>query len=97
MRKHSNLPGRDRLLHHGVARRAEPPESTGSEAGYLVLALESGLPLNIRLLDGKELRGVVTGYDRDCIVLRPESGSPLMLRKAKVKYYWLERAAPAGS
>ena len=65
MRKHSNLPGRDRLLHHGTGQRAEPQESTGSEAGYLVLAMESGAPLIVRLMDGSELRGVVTGYDRD--------------------------------
>ena len=94
MRKHVRPPGSALLLHQGAARRGEPTEATGAESGYLVLAMESRQPLVVRLLDGSEIRGVVEGYDRDSLLLRV-ADAQLMLRKAKVKYYWLEKTAPS--
>jgi hypothetical protein len=97
MKKAARFPKGDLLLHQGQARRSEASETTGAEAGYLVMAMESKSPLVVRLVDGTELRGLVEGYDRECLVLRVGTAAPLLLRKTKVKYYWLEKPAAAGA
>ena len=43
------------------------------------------------LLDGREIRGKLEYYDRDCLKIEPEGGARMLLRKDKIKYYRAER------
>ena len=72
-------------------RRQAPPESTHAEAGYLLHAIESRSPFVARLLGGAELRGRVESHDRDALGLLLDDGRSILLRKSKIKYYWVER------
>ena len=77
-------------------RRPAPPDSTSAEASYLRQAVQGRSVVILRLLGGGELRGRLIAYDRDCLKLQPEGEAPLLVRKAKVKYYWAERAPRPG-
>ena len=75
----------------GAGRRALVPESTHAEAGYLVQAIESGLMLTVELLGGEEHRGRLEAYDRDVLLLARDSGPTLVLRKDRIRAYWMDR------
>lgn len=73
-------------------RRPQPPEVTNAEAHYLRQALQARALVVAELLGGGQVRGRLEGYDRECLKIQPDGGGPIMLRRAKVKYYWAERA-----
>ena len=79
------------------SRRAVTPESTHAEAGYLVQVMESEALLVVQLLGGEELRGRLDGYDRDVLILGREGSSPLVVRKERVRAYWMERKVAEAS
>lgn len=81
----------------GGARRALVPESTHAEAGYLVHCMESGSILVIELLGGGEMRAQLLGHDRDALILAGPGGTPVIVRKERIRAYWIEAPLPAQS
>jgi len=86
-----------RAAAQGASRRAVAPESTHAEAGYLVQTMESEALLIVQLLGGEEIRGRLEGYDRDVLILGREGSSPLVVRKERVRAYWMERKVAEAS
>ena len=83
----------------GAARRGQkrglPPEATNAEVAYLQQVINDGATLLITLVGGRELKGRLEYYDRDCLKIEPEGGARLLLRKDKIKYYRTEVRPPA--
>ena len=79
------------------APRRKPTGTTQAEASYLLQAVASRSTLVVRFLGGVELRGRIDYYDRDCIKLQREGQPDLLLRKDKIKYYWVEKEPRAAA
>jgi hypothetical protein len=71
--------------------RRSVPESTHAEAGYLQQAIESEAVFVVQLLGEGELRGRLEGYDRDVLMLARDGQPSLVLRKERIRAYWVER------
>lgn len=76
-------------------RRLPPVVSNQAEVGYLRHAMESRGTLTVRLLGGGEVSGRIDHHDRDWIRLQCPGQPDLLLRREKIKYYWLERSDPS--
>ena len=63
-----------------------PPDNTGREAKYLDVAIHEGLPLRVRMSDGKAVEGTVREHDREMLTLDVKDGGPVMIRKAEIRY-----------
>lgn len=68
------------------ARRPPPPESTGLEARYFAERGESGTPVRVVMLDGGSVEGIVRGSDREMLVVEPEIGDAIRVRKSGIRY-----------
>jgi len=62
-----------------------PPASTGHEADYFETAQQDGATIVVVMGDGTQVTGVVTGSDRNLVVLDAEGGE-VVIRKAEIKY-----------
>lgn len=75
-------------------RRPPSPESTHAEAGYLLHAVESGAILVLEFLGGERLRGRLEGYDKDSLILAGAEGGSVVVRKDRLRAFWLEAPDP---
>ena len=82
----SNRDGGHGKSRRRVSERAKAPAvSTGSEAVYLRLLVDSGATVTVLLTSGEELVGKVRYYDRDCISLGLAPRGPnVLVRKDQV-------------
>ena len=67
-------------------RKPPPPESTGFEARYFEERGASGAPVRVVMLDGGCVEGVVRGSDREMLVVEPEIGDAIRVRKSGIRY-----------
>lgn len=66
-----------------------------AESGYLQQAVDARGVFVVQLLGGEELRGRLEAHDHDAFVIASEDRPLLVVRKDKVRCYWLERSAPS--
>jgi sRNA-binding regulator protein Hfq len=77
-------PGRD---------EATAPEQTGAESFYYLKQIQTRTLMLVTLENGEEIRGSIAWYDRDCIMLRRESGQGrLIIYKSSIKYLYKDPA-----
>jgi hypothetical protein len=69
-----------------AGRRPPPPESTGFEALYLQQQREARAPVRVVLEDGGSIEGIVRGFERDVLVVQPEIGDAVRIRKSGIRY-----------
>ncbi len=75
----------------GAGRKSAPPEQTNAENFYYQKQMQSRTPMVIVLQDGEEVHGVIEWYDKTCIKVVREDGSPnLMIYKPAIKYMFKE-------
>src|SRR5579875_3836669 len=67
----------------GSGEKGSKPNPNKIQLEYLHSLL--GKPISARLLDGKILAGVLTGYDQFCLRL-DRAGTPILLYKQAVAY-----------
>jgi host factor-I protein len=83
--------GTDRSTGPAGGRKAAPPEQTNAENFYYQKQMQSKTPMVIVLQDGEEVHGVIEWYDKTCIKVIRENGSPnLMIYKPAIKYMFKE-------
>lgn len=70
----------------GAGRRPPPPESTGIEARYLEQQRDAARPVRIVMQDEGTIEGVVREFERDVLVVEPEIGDPVRIRKSGIRY-----------
>jgi host factor-I protein len=81
----------DRAAAPAGGRKAAPPEQTNAENFYYQKQMQSKTPMVIVLQDGEEVHGVIEWYDKTCIKVIRDSGSPnLMIYKPAIKYMFKE-------
>ena len=69
------------------AKKTPPPEQTHAENFYYQKQMQTKTPMVVVTQDGEELHGIIEWYDRFCIKLNRNSGSPnLLVYKACIKY-----------
>ena len=74
-----------------TAKKTPPPEQTHAENFYYQKQMQAKTPMVIVTHDGEELHGVIEWYDRTCIKLNRNAGSPnLMVYKSCIKYMFKE-------
>jgi host factor-I protein len=74
-----------------TAKKTPPPEQTHAENFYYQKQMQSKTPMVIVTHDGEELHGIIEWYDRFCIKLNRNSGTPnLLVYKACIKYMFKE-------
>ena len=78
----------------GTGPRRPPSPGHHAESGYLQQAVDARGVFVLELLGGGEHRGRLEAHDHDAFVLSSEGGPLLVVRKEKVRCYWLERPAP---
>jgi len=75
----------------GGGRKTAPPEQTNAENFYYQKQMQSRTPMVIVLRDGEEVHGIIEWYDKTCIKVIREDGSPnLMIYKPAIKYMFKE-------
>ena len=67
-------------------RKPPPPEATGLEARYYKERGESEAPIRVVLMDGGTVRGIVRESDREVLVVEPEIGDAVRVRKSGIRY-----------
>lgn len=73
------------------AKKTPPPEQTHAENFYYQKQMQTKTPMVVVTQDGEELHGIIEWYDRFCIKLNRNSGSPnLLVYKACIKYMFKE-------
>jgi sRNA-binding regulator protein Hfq len=73
------------------AKKTPPPEQTHAENFYYQKQMQSKTPMVVVTHDGEELHGIIEWYDRTCIKLNRNSGSPnLLVYKSCIKYMFKE-------
>jgi host factor-I protein len=83
--------GGDRSAAPSGGRKAAPPEQTNAENFYYQKQMQSKTPMVIVLQDGEEVHGVIEWYDKTCIKVIRDNGSPnLMIYKPAIKYMFKE-------
>jgi host factor-I protein len=80
-------------------RRPVPPEQTSAEAFYYLKQMNNRTPMVVVLDNGEQLRGRIEWYDRSCIKVNRDNGSPnLLVFKHAIKYvYKQEEERPEGA
>jgi len=74
-----------------AAKKTPPPEQTHAENFYYQKQMQSKTPMVVVTHDGEELHGVIEWYDRTCIKLNRNAGSPnLLVYKSCIKYMFKE-------
>jgi host factor-I protein len=72
-------------------KKTAPPEQTNAENFYYQKQMQSRMPMVIVLRDGEEVHGIIEWYDKNCIKVNRDSGSPnLMIYKPAIKYMYKE-------
>lgn len=72
-------------------KKPAPAESTNAENFYYQKQMQTRTPMVIVLRDGEEVHGIIEWYDRNCIKVNRENGSPnLMIYKPAIKYMFKE-------
>lgn len=79
----------------GSGPRRPPPPGHHAESGYLQQAVDARGVFVVQLLGGEELRGRLEAHDHDAFVMGTDERALQVVRKDKVRCYWLERAPPA--
>jgi sRNA-binding regulator protein Hfq len=73
------------------ARKSPPPDQTNAENFYYQKQMQSKTPMVVVTHDGEELHGIIEWYDRTCIKLNRNSGSPnLLVYKSCIKCMFKE-------
>lgn len=67
-------------------RKPPPPESTGSEARYFEERSAAGEAVRVVMVDGGSVSGIVRGADREMLVVKPEIGDAIRVRKSGIRY-----------
>ena len=81
----------DRSAAPAGGRKPAPPEQTNAENFYYQKQMQSRTPMVIVLQDGEEVHGVIEWYDKTCIKVIRDNGSPnLMIYKPAIKYMFKE-------
>lgn len=66
--------------------RTPPPEATGIESEYLGAQRENEVPMEVELLDGKTVRGIIRYFDRDMIKIEGDDGPGMFIRKRDIRH-----------
>jgi sRNA-binding regulator protein Hfq len=81
----------ERAAGAGGGRKTAPPEQTNAENFYYQKQMQSRTPMVIVLRDGEEVHGIIEWYDKTCIKVIREDGTPnLMIYKPAIKYMFKE-------
>lgn len=60
---------------------------TGFESQYLLSLIEANSPIVVVLRQGERIAGQLIWYDRECLKVTPDDGSPsLLIPKTSIKY-----------
>ena len=74
-----------------TSKKTPPPEQTHAENFYYQKQMQSKTPMVVVTHDGEELHGIIEWYDRTCIKLNRNAGSPnLLVYKSCIKYMFKE-------
>jgi sRNA-binding regulator protein Hfq len=71
-------------------KKSGPSESTNAENFYYSKQIQQKTPMVVVLRDNEELHGVFEWYDKACIKMNLDSGSPAMVYKNNIKYIYKE-------
>lgn len=71
-----------------MAKKSSPPESTNAENFYYAKQIQLKTPMVIVLRDGEQVSGVIEWYDKACLKVVADGGTPMMLYKPAIKYMY---------
>jgi RNA chaperone Hfq len=76
----------DRASSNGPRRTS--PEQTHAENYYYQKQIQSKTLVVLVLKDGEQVQGLIEWYDRNCIKLSRNGGSPLLIYKPAIRYIY---------
>jgi sRNA-binding regulator protein Hfq len=69
-----------------AAKKSAPPDQTNAEQFYYSKQMQGKTHMQVTLMDGEQLEGVIEWYDRDCLKLNRIGAPNLLLFKHCIKY-----------
>ena len=81
----------------GPRRRSAPPDATSAEAFYYLKQMNARTPMVVVLDDGKQLRGHIEWYDRNCIKVNRDDAPNLLVFKHAIRYLYKQEEESKGA
>lgn len=78
----------DRMPSNGPRRSSSAPEQTHAENYYYQKQIQAKTTVVIVLKDGEQVQGVIEWYDRTCLKISRNGGSPLLVYKPAIRYIY---------
>ena len=76
---------------HKQQKKQTPPQRTFAYEYYLLKQMREKTPMVLKLVNGEELKGIITWYDQYAIKLEREPEAPnLVVQKQAILYYYKE-------
>jgi sRNA-binding regulator protein Hfq len=82
------LANKGRMNGHTQNRMSTPQKETNAEVYYYQKQIHNKTPMVVCLEDGQQLRGIITGYDKDSIKMDRKAEPSLLVFKRCIRYMY---------